>query len=203
MLGGARPRGGLATTRSPWLRRGVLGGVALLMLGYLAWCCTVLTSRSSEGLRAVVPRFLRSPTEAEEKAAVRAELGRGTWNMLHRMAAQFDKVASPARQAEVAEFFRLLGEFYPCEQCAAHFRGMLAERPIRAGGNRELSLWLCELHNVVNERLRKPQFPCTLEALKERWGKCGCFDPPPNGTEAAGVEAAPAPAAAVLGRLRR
>jgi hypothetical protein len=28
---------------------------------------------------------------------------------------------------------------------------------------------MCEQHNEVNEKLGKKQFPCTLEALDERW----------------------------------
>ena len=40
--------------------------------------------------------------------------------------------------------------------------------------------------------LGKPRFECSLEALKERWGSCGCFDVK-NGTEAAAAQAAAAP----------
>ena len=63
---------------------------------------------------------------------------------------------------------------------------MLAASPPRAhlADNRALSLWLCAAHNEVNARLGKPRFECSLEALKERWGSCGCFDEK-NGTEAA------------------
>jgi hypothetical protein len=192
----------LPRPRAPggWLRWLLAAAVLALTAGYLAWSARVLVPRFAGGPGAagdggrLLPRFLRAPTEAEEKEAVRAELGRGTWNTLHRLAAQFDKAPSAARQAEVAEFFRLLGAFYPCEQCAAHFRAMLSERPIRAANNRELSLWLCELHNEVNARLRKPLFPCTLEALKDKYGKCGCFDAPaPAANESAVAAASPAP----------
>ncbi len=113
--------------------------------------------------------------EAALKAATRAELGRGTWNLLHRMAAAFDKQPTPARQQEAAELVRLLGQLYPCPDCAEHFRQLLQESPPDTGDNKRFSLWLCSVHNSVNERLGKPLFPCELEAIKERWGSCGCF----------------------------
>jgi FAD-linked sulfhydryl oxidase len=104
--------------------------------------------------------------------------------MLHRLAAQYDKEPTPEKQRDVEAFFKLLGDFYPCPDCAKHFRGMLAEHPIDARSNRHLSLWLCKLHNNVNVRLGKPLFPCELDALKDRWGSCGCFDAN-NATQAA------------------
>ncbi len=84
------------------------------------------------------------------------------------------------------DFFRLLGIHYPCDECAKHFREMLALYPIdeHTVNNQVLSVWLCKLHNVVNARLKKPQFSCTLESIKEAYGECGCFDSPINTTVA-------------------
>lgn len=108
--------------------------------------------------------------------ATRAELGRAGWHVLHRMAAAYDKEPTPEAIADMQTFFRLWGQFYACSECAAHFREMLAAHPVDARSNRHLSIWLCEVHNMVNERLGKPAFPCTIEALSERWGSCGCFE---------------------------
>jgi FAD-linked sulfhydryl oxidase len=136
--------------------------------------------------------------EAAAKAAVRAELGRGAWTLLHRLAAQYPSPADEAAQARAEALLYALGDLYPCPECAEHFRGVLAASPPRAhlADNRALSLWLCAAHNEVNARLGKPRFECSLEALKERWGSCGCFDVK-NGTEAAAAEAAAAPPALV------
>jgi FAD-linked sulfhydryl oxidase len=114
--------------------------------------------------------------EALEKKRVREELGRGTWTLLHRMAANFEKQPTKKQQDDMVDFFRILSENYACSDCAAHFRIVLKEHPVRAAGNRDLSLWLCEVHNVVNKRLGKAVFSCTIEAITERWGECGCFD---------------------------
>ena len=50
------------------------------------------------------------------------------------------------------------------------------------------------------ERLGKPRFACTLDALKERWGSCGCFDVK-NVTTAAPEPAAEEPLAAAAAGL--
>ena len=121
------------------------------------------------------PPMSEAEAEAAAKAAVRAELGRGTWTLLHRMAAAFDKSPSFARVLEAERFFGALGNLYPCPECAAHLRTLLAARPVDARDNARLSLWLCALHNDVNAHLGKPSFTCTLDAIKERWGSCGCF----------------------------
>ena len=41
-----------------------------------------------------------------------------------------------------------------------------------------LSLWLCEQHNEVNEKLGKKIFPCKIEMLDQRWkkGAPGCWN---------------------------
>lgn len=169
-----------------------------LFCAYLGACCTILVSSSDKGLallrtEALARRGAAAPPadEAAEKALVRAELGRGAWNLLHRLAAAFDKAPTPARTAQAEAFFGGLAALYPCPECAAHFRELLLAHPVDARDNRRLSQWLCTVHNLVNERLGKAPFPCDLDSLKERWGKCGCFDPPNATTTAAVEEAAP------------
>ena len=58
---------------------------------------------------------------------------------------------------------------------------MLVEKPVRADSRSELMRYLCEIHNVVNERTGKPQFPC--QYVEDIWGvspstgsgsDCGC-----------------------------
>jgi len=160
--------------------------LALLCLAFLAVyllaCCASATLADFPSALAGRARALRPPADEEKaaaaakKAAARAELGRATWTLLHRLAAAFDKAPSAARAAEAARFFGDLSTLYPCPECAAHMREMFAAHPPDARSNAALSLWLCARHNDVNARLGKPAFPCDLGALKERWGECGCFD---------------------------
>jgi hypothetical protein len=41
-------------------------------------------------------------------------------------------------------------------------------------------VWMCEQHNMVNAKLRKPTFPCDMAKLDARWRDGGerCMDPP-------------------------
>jgi hypothetical protein len=164
----------------------------LVLLTFLTtiWCCATYLAISFSAVTnpsdadtpsafSEVFRKLRgSPSEAEIKAATRAELGRNTWYFLHKVAAKFSKSPTNAEQRMIETFFNSLGDIYPCEECAAHFKELLLTMPVEGhtSSNAELSIWLCTIHNNVNERLKKPIFPCTLDALKEKWVSCGCFD---------------------------
>jgi FAD-linked sulfhydryl oxidase len=50
---------------------------------------------------------------------------------------------------------------------------MLDTYPIKHSNREELVLYLCDIHNKVNERLNKPVFNC--EKAFDFWGgNCGC-----------------------------
>lgn len=93
------------------------------------------------------------------------------------MAAKFPQSPTPQEQKDITEFVKTISLHYPCEECAGHFREFIAKHPIKASTNLELSIWLCKAHNEVNKRNNKDLFPCNADALKERWGECGCFAP--------------------------
>jgi FAD-linked sulfhydryl oxidase len=113
-----------------------------------------------------------------EKAAApcppdREELGRHSWTLLHTLAAYFP-VTPTAGQSEAAlGFIRAIGLLYPCRHCAEDFQLGLEENPPRINSREELSVWMCEAHNRVNEQLGKPMFPCVLSKLDARWRKGG------------------------------
>ena len=156
---------------------------------------------------------------AASAASTRAELGRGTWTLLHRAAAQFPASPTAAERARMVAWLEAFAAVYPCADCAAHYAAMLAATPVDASSGPALAAWLCGRHNEVNARLGKPPFPCTPQALQERWGGCGCAEGGEEagtgaGTGSGGVAgvpplpAPPAPAAASgertrAGRVRR
>ena len=168
------------------------GIIGVCTLVYVSICCIFIANsvmKPSDGMNSPpsgmfvsVIRSLRGvkPLSQEEQDVIdhmriRATLGRGTWNLLHRLAAQFDKSPSDERKATIETFFKTFSDLYPCEECAAHFRQLLSDSPVDSTSNRHLSLWLCEVHNKVNERLKKPLFSCTIENLQKEYGSCGCF----------------------------
>ncbi|KAF9395307.1 hypothetical protein BGX21_009984 [Mortierella sp. AD011] len=58
---------------------------------------------------------------------------------------------------------------------AEHFQQLLKEHPPQTSSRASLSNWACAAHNIVNERLGKPEFDCgTLADVY----KCGCADEP-------------------------
>ena len=59
---------------------------------------------------------------------------------------------------------------------------MLKENPVKNGSREELVLYLCGLHNIVNERLGKAIFDC--KRAFEFWGgNCGCSQAENNSHE--------------------
>ncbi|WVQ66510.1 uncharacterized protein L199_004691 [Kwoniella botswanensis] len=103
----------------------------------------------------------------------KAELGRSAWRVLHLMTLRYpDEPTEDDRQA-LKSYFHLFSRLYPCGECAAEFQKLLKEYPPQTGSRKSASLWLCHVHNLVNERLGKPEFDClTLDATYD----CGCGD---------------------------
>ena len=73
------------------------------------------------------------------------------------MAANFPEQPTPRQQNRMETFLQVLGDFYPCEVCASHFRKHAAEHPIVTTSRKDLSLWICEAHNEVSRRDPQPR----------------------------------------------
>lgn len=99
------------------------------------------------------------------------ELGRGTWALLHTMAAYYPDKPDALRKVQARRFFDALGDLYPCTHCADDFRVDKARNPPRVESRTALSAWLCERHNEVNEKLGKEKHSCAIADLDERWLK--------------------------------
>lgn len=97
----------------------------------------------------------------------RRELGRATWAFLHTMAAYYPEKPSQRQQDEMRDFMLLMGRVYPCGYCADRTADEMEINPPRVKNQKELSRWMCEVHNEVNYRLGKPEFDCNL--VEERW----------------------------------
>ncbi|KAK3816571.1 MAG: ERV/ALR sulfhydryl oxidase domain-containing protein [Benniella sp.] len=106
-------------------------------------------------------------------ATARAELGRATWKLIHTMASRYPLEPKPDERAAVKQWIMLLSRLYPCGECAEHFQKLLKEHPPQTSSRSALSNWACAVHNIVNERLGKPEFDCTT--LADVY-KCGCAD---------------------------
>ena len=108
---------------------------------------------------------------AMQNSTDREELGRATWRLLHTMASRYPAIPSREDQLYFQVFVLMLARLYPCGDCAAHFQKLLSEHPPVLTNRIDAVKWMCQVHNIVNKRLAKPQFDC--EAAAEHW-KCGC-----------------------------
>ncbi|KAG6329766.1 hypothetical protein ID866_9323 [Astraeus odoratus] len=123
----------------------------------------------------------------------KAELGRATWKLLqvfyfssmwylltqcvnrHTMTLRFPEHPTPDQREALSSYMHLTSRLYPCGECAAEFQQLLKKFPPQTSSRRAASLWLCSVHNEVNERLGKPIFDCAK--LDETYD-CGCGDAP-------------------------
>lgn len=120
------------------------------------------------------------------------EVGRGTWTLLHTMAAYYPEKADAAQQRATKTFLESLGAVvsqlshsglhsvdlcmlfffffslqFPCRWCADDFVVSMNERPPQLATRSAFAQWLCQAHNEVNVKLGKPMFDCAL--VDKRW----------------------------------
>ncbi|KAL1712483.1 ERV/ALR sulfhydryl oxidase domain-containing protein [Schizophyllum commune] len=113
-------------------------------------------------------------------ATAKAELGRATWKLLHTITLRFPENPTPDEQEALRSYFHVFSRLYPCGECATEFQQLLKKFPPQTSSRRSASLWLCDVHNTVNKRLRKPEFDCAH--LDETYD-CGCGDDPVTPTD--------------------
>ncbi|KDQ12021.1 hypothetical protein BOTBODRAFT_34880 [Botryobasidium botryosum FD-172 SS1] len=111
-------------------------------------------------------------------ATAKALLGQSTWRLLHTMTLRYPEHPTPDERAALKSYFYLQARLYPCGECAEEFQQLLEKYPPQTSSRKTASLWLCHIHNLVNERLKKPQYDCMK--LDETYD-CGCGDDPVRG----------------------
>ena len=74
-------------------------------------------------------------------------------------------------------FIAAFGQLYPCKLCRGHLQQQLREPglgPPAVESREAISVWICELHNIVNADLGKPQQECKAFAIDMMYLKdCG------------------------------
>ncbi|CAG5113349.1 Oidioi.mRNA.OKI2018_I69.chr2.g7460.t1.cds [Oikopleura dioica] len=97
------------------------------------------------------------------------QIGNAGWTILHTMAAYYPDKPSPEKKAAVLNFYDSFSKLYPCSHCAEDLRQDLKEFKVRNESRASLSIWTCEMHNRVNEKLGKETYKCDLDWLDQRW----------------------------------
>eukprot|EP00434_Breviolum_minutum_P027995 symbB.v1.2.024769.t1/scaffold2369.1/size81015/2 len=104
----------------------------------------------------------------------REVLGKSTWFLLHSLAARYPEMPSKADRVSIHALIASIGQHYPCPICRTHLREKLMSLPVASANRRELSHWLCQLHNSVNKDLHKAQHSCNSFELDLQYLKsCG------------------------------
>jgi|MDSY01.2.fsa_nt_gb FAD-linked sulfhydryl oxidase len=107
----------------------------------------------------------------------REQLGSATWSLLHTTAAWFPDAPKESEKRAARQLIESLAVLYPCTHCAEDFRQAVKDTPPIVDSRADLALWACMQHNLVNEKLGKPKYDCSLSKLDERWrdGHPRCF----------------------------
>ncbi|CAN0190882.1 unnamed protein product [Pylaiella littoralis] len=132
--------------------------------------------QSSDG--AAAEESAASAPEKDGCPLDKGELGTSTWGLIHTTAAHYPEEPSKETQNHARALMASLAALYPCTYCRKDFEKELRKQPPAVGSRLALSLWACQQHNIVNEKIGKPAFDCTLPSLDERWktGKKSCWE---------------------------
>jgi hypothetical protein len=112
-----------------------------------------------------------------ENATAKAELGRAAWKVLHTTFARFPESPTEEEQEALRSYVHLFQRLYPCGECAEHFGQVLAKYPPQVSSRTAAAMWGCYVHNIVNKRLKKPEFNCA--DIGDAYD-CGCGDDEPT-----------------------
>ncbi|KAI4385905.1 hypothetical protein MLD38_003893 [Melastoma candidum] len=102
----------------------------------------------------------------------------GLWVLLHSLSVRVDDAESQFVFVSICDFIH---EFFICEECRQHFYDMCSsvKTPIKTA--HDLTLWLWDAHNKVNERLMKdeaslgtgdPKFPKIIWPHRQLCSSC-------------------------------
>ncbi|CAK9299478.1 unnamed protein product [Gordionus sp. m RMFG-2023] len=104
------------------------------------------------------------------------ELGKVSWSFLHTLAAYYPKEPSNEDKKDMETFINLVAKFYPCDICAEDFKNQIKRNFPKLKSQFDLSMWLCQIHNEINERLNKPRFDCSkvFQRWRDGWNDKSC-----------------------------
>ena len=89
------------------------------------------------------------------------------WGVLHNIAASYPDKPTRTQKAKMKELITNLIENIPCEDCKVHAKKYIKTHKIKVTNKQELSKYLCNFHNNVNERLGKPIVECKTILSKD------------------------------------
>lgn len=112
----------------------------------------------------------------------REDVGRVTWKFMHIIT---DNAKNAEEEQKSLQLIKLVSELFPCKNCAKDFQDILSKSPyetmkkkyLRNNKNKEYGVkrYMCDLHNLVNTKLKKPLFNCEEENLDAEYAMIECY----------------------------
>ena len=99
------------------------------------------------------------------------ELGWATWPILHRMSLSYPETPTDEQRTRMGSLIKGFSMVYPCKTCRSDFKDKIREHPPQLESRQKLVLWFCEQHNMVNAKLGKAEFKCSVRRLELLYGR--------------------------------
>lgn len=95
--------------------------------------------------------------------------GPSAWIFLHSVTLNYPDNQSSQHKENYKKFFESLGDVLPCPTCKKHYKENIIKNPIRLDSKDDLTKWLIDIHNKVNETNGKELF--SYESFNEKYEK--------------------------------
>ncbi|CEM00046.1 unnamed protein product [Vitrella brassicaformis CCMP3155] len=105
------------------------------------------------------------PAGAPPPPPDRNEIGQAGWHFLHTLAARHPAAPSDEERLVSKAWMWAFTRLYPCHICRLGFEKILKDSQPRTESRDSYAMWMCEVHNAVNEDIGAPTRPCVLEEL--------------------------------------
>ena len=81
------------------------------------------------------------------------------WGTMHIVTLGYSDSPTEQEKKAAIEFFESLVYMIPCPICKEHYKMNLEKNPVRnaVGSRDDLANWAFDIHNTVNEQLKKPK----------------------------------------------
>eukprot|EP00347_Sterkiella_histriomuscorum_P009174 403342236 len=109
------------------------------------------------------PEFKQKPLNA-------IDLGRSAWPMLHRFTLGYPENPNESQKQRALSFIQSFSQIYPCKICRIDFQEEIKKSPPMLDSRENLIMWMCEQHNLVNEKLMKDKFRCNVRRIEIMYG---------------------------------
>ena len=85
--------------------------------------------------------------------------GNHAWLFLHTITLNYPDEPNRFDKENYKHFFENLSHVIPCEVCKGHYKQNIKKHPIQLDSKESLTKWLHKIHNLVNVKNGKDEFP--------------------------------------------